>query len=167
LLVLKDKIRFGTYIQPACLPEPTTNVFNTRGTVVGYGLSETSETNENRPKFVEIPSLDQTTCLWNSYNFQVTGSKRSFCAGERGKNPCRGDSGGGFYARNGDTYTVNGIVSAGYFYCDAGDHAVFTMVPKFIDWIKREMAKKDAVQVAGGQGVAATLVCQFEKSRLK
>jgi secreted trypsin-like serine protease len=145
VLVLKDKIRFGTYIQPACLPKSTTNVFNTRGTVVGYGLSETSDTNENRPKFVEIPSIDNMNCLWNSQIFHFAGSNRSFCAGEQGKKPCRGDSGGGFYVKSsGDnTYTVNGIVSSGSFYCDEGDVAVFTNVPKFVEWIKREMANDD------------------------
>jgi secreted trypsin-like serine protease len=157
VLVLKYKITFGTFVQPACLPSPTTNVFNVRGTVVGYGLTETSDTNVNRPKFVEIPSLTHIDCFWKSSTFKAAGSKRSFCAGEEGKRACRGDSGGGFYKRNGDSFTINGIVSAGSFYCDQGEFAVFTSVPNFVDWIKKEMSKDDEDE----EGV--TLVCEFER----
>jgi secreted trypsin-like serine protease len=167
VLVLKDKIIFGTFVQPACLPASTTNVFNIRGTVVGYGLTETSDTNVNRPKFVEIPSLTHIDCFWKSKTFKVAGSTRSFCAGEQGKRACRGDSGGGFYKRNGDSYTVNGIVSAGSFHCDQGEFAVFTSVPNFVDWIRQEMSKDDdekEVKVEGGQGDNGTLVCEFKKN---
>jgi secreted trypsin-like serine protease len=162
VLVLKDKIRFGTFVQPACLPTPTTNVFNTRGTIVGYGLTETSTTNVDRPKFVEIPSIENEDCLWESDVFKNFGSKRTFCAGERGKKACRGDSGGGFYVKSGSTYTVNGVVSAGSFNCDDDQFAIFTNVPKFVDWIKQEMAKEDEDE---DQGSGVTLECDFRRSK--
>jgi secreted trypsin-like serine protease len=161
VLVLKDKITYGTFVQPACLPTPTTNVFNTRGNVVGYGLTETSTTNVDRPKFVEILSIENEDCLWNSLIFKTAGSKRTFCAGERGKKACRGDSGGGFYVKSGDSYTVNGIVSAGSFHCDDDQFAIFTNVPKFVDWIKQEMAKEDDDEE---QGNGVTLECLFGRS---
>jgi secreted trypsin-like serine protease len=161
VLVLKDKITFGTYIQPACLPTSTTNVFNIRGTIVGYGLTENTTTNVDRPKFVEIPSILNEDCLWESEIFQVFGSKRAFCAGERGKRACKGDSGGGFYTKSGDAYTVNGIVSNGSPNCNASQYAVFTNVPNFVEWIRQEMAKEDE-DVDQGSGV--TLDCEFKKS---
>jgi hypothetical protein len=147
VLVLKNKITYGPYIQPACLPAPTTNVFNTRGTVVGYGLTENTTTHENRPKFVEIASIENEDCLWKNQIYHHIGSKRSFCAGDWNKKACRGDSGGGFYVKNDDTYTVNGIVSAGSFDCDASQYVVFTSVPKFVDWIRREMEMGDEEKV--------------------
>jgi secreted trypsin-like serine protease len=160
VLVLKDKIRFGTYVQPACLPTPTTNVFNTSGTLVGYGASETLiTTNENRPKFVEIPSVDNEECLFEHLSFHFFGSKRSFCAGEWGKKACQGDSGGGFYVQNDNSYTVSGIVSAGSPNCNASQYAVFTNVPKFVDWIRQEMAKEDGNEEQGN----VTLDCEFKK----
>jgi secreted trypsin-like serine protease len=161
VLVLKNKITYGPYIQPACLPAPSTSVFNIRGTVVGYGLSENSNTNEDRPKFVEIPSIDNEKCLWNSPLFYNAGSERAFCAGERGKNPCRGDSGSGFYVQHRDTYTVNGLVSAGAFNCSASQYVVFTNVPKFVDWIRQEMAREDGNEE---QGDGITLNCEFGKA---
>jgi secreted trypsin-like serine protease len=163
VLVLKDKITYGTFVQPACLPEPTTNVFNIRGTVVGYGLTENTDTNEDRPKFVEIPSVDNEECYWNSDIFHISGSRRSFCAGDRGKRACRGDSGGGFYVKNSDTYTVNGIVSSGSFNCDEGKYVVFTSVPLFVDWIREEMEKKDKDEERGS---GATLICKFRTTSL-
>jgi secreted trypsin-like serine protease len=164
VLVLKDQITYGTFVQPACLPEPTTNVFNTRGTIVGYGLTENTNTNVNRPKFVEIPLIDQIKCLLNSSLYHFTGSERTFCAGEQGKKACRGDSGGGFYARYGEAYSVNGIVSSGSFDCDANHFAVFTNVPNFVDWIRQEMVKEDRDEK---QGDGATLVCSFGKNNQK
>jgi secreted trypsin-like serine protease len=121
------------------LPAPTTNVFNTSGTVVGYGLTENTTTHEDRPKFVEIASFENEECLWESQLFHFFGSKRSFCAGERGKRACKGDSSGGFYVKSGDAYTVNGIVSAGSSDCNDDRFTVLTNVPKFIDWIRQEI----------------------------
>jgi secreted trypsin-like serine protease len=166
LLVLNHQIRFGTFIQPACLPTPTTNVFNIRGTIVGYGLSEISNTtNENRPKFVEIPSVDLMECLWNSHTFQVAGSNRTFCAGERGKRACKGDSGSGFYVKSGSsTYTVTGVVSAGSPDCDDDQFAAFTSVPKFIGWIRQEMGNENEMGQDDGneEQVDVTLECEFK-----
>jgi secreted trypsin-like serine protease len=160
LLVLKDKITFGTFVQPACLPTPTTNVFNTSGTIVGYGLTENlTTTNDNRPKFVEILSTDNENCFWDSHTFQVFGSRRTFCAGEQGKRACRGDSGGGFYVKSSGIYIVNGVVSAGSPDCNEDRFAVFTNVPKFVEWIRQEIAK-DGVEV---QGSSVTLECKFGK----
>jgi secreted trypsin-like serine protease len=165
VLLLKDKITFGTFVQPACLPAPTSNVFNTRGTIVGYGLSENSTTRENRPKFVETPSIDNENCLWESLIFHFSGSRRSFCAGEQGKRACRGDSGGGFYVKSSSsTYTVSGIVSNGSPDCNDDQFVAFTSVPKFVDWIKKEMAKADGDEK---QGDGATLDCDFGKNNQK
>jgi secreted trypsin-like serine protease len=165
VLVLKEKITYGTYIQPACLPEPTTNVFNTSGTIVGYGLTETSTTRENRPKFVEIPSIDNENCLWESLIFHISGSRRSFCAGERGKRACKGDSGGGFYVKSSSsTYTVSGIVSNGSPDCNDSQFVAFTSVPKFVEWIRQEMEKEDRDEK---QDDDVTLVCSFRKNNQK
>jgi secreted trypsin-like serine protease len=61
-----------------------------------------------------------------------------------------------------DSYTVNGIVSAGSPDCKEGQYVIFTNVPKFVDWIKQEMAKDDEDEE---QGDGATLVCKFQESR--
>lgn len=85
-------VTFGDFIQPICLPEGSTNVYNALGTTVGYGLSEESEGNhEKRPKHVEIKSVEQAVCLFKEHAFVQISSLRMFCAGEMGKNPCKGE----------------------------------------------------------------------------
>jgi secreted trypsin-like serine protease len=158
VLVLKNDIAYGKFIQPACLPAPTTNVFNIRGTVVGYGLTENSTKHENIPKFVEVPSIANDKCRRESEIFKISGSDRGFCAGEWGKKACPGDSGSGFYVKNGDKYAVTGVVSGGSPNCSASQHVVFTSVPEFVYWIRREMA---TVADEDEQDNSAHLVCRF------
>ena len=91
ILRLVNDITFTNYIQPACLPPSNLNAFEIDGTVVGYGLSDdTQEDHEKRPKFVKISSITQEDCLIGRDVVARISSKRMFCAGSRGKNPCRG-----------------------------------------------------------------------------
>lgn len=92
ILSLKSEIIFNTYVQPICLPESDAKIFDIRGVVSGYGLSESSNgIHENRPRHVEIPSVSQETCLFTDHRLVRVSSQRMFCAGEIGKNPCKGE----------------------------------------------------------------------------
>jgi hypothetical protein len=92
LLSMKSQIIFNEYVQPICLPASDLKIFDTRGVVSGYGLSESSNgRHENRPRHVEIPSVSQETCLFSDHRLVRISSQRMFCAGEYGKNPCKGE----------------------------------------------------------------------------
>lgn len=93
LLKLKSDITFTNFIQPACLPTITTQVFEVDGFVAGYGFTEDTveEVAESLPKFVNIESVTQETCLFSHEVISRISSPRMFCAGKRGKNPCKGD----------------------------------------------------------------------------
>lgn len=106
----------------------------------GYGLSESSNRkHESRPKHIEIPSVSQETCLFSDHRLVRISSYRMFCGGEIGKNPCKGDSGSGFYT-NSNGWTINGIVSSAISEeCVENQFVLFTNVPKFIDWIEMKM----------------------------
>ncbi|CAH1735925.1 unnamed protein product [Chironomus riparius] len=140
ILRLTNEITFTNYIQPACLPPSNMNAFEIDGTVVGYGLSdETFGDHEMRPKFVEISSITQEDCLIGRDVIARISSKRMFCAGTVGKNPCKGDSGGGFHVKLGQSYYVVGIISAAiHGECKLNEFVLFTNVPKFVSWITRE-----------------------------
>jgi hypothetical protein len=90
MLILQNLVTYSDVIQPVCLPPPDLNAFVLNGRVVGWGQSETSSRHENRPKHVEIPSYGNEDCFFSDYRFAQFGSPRTFCAGERGKTPCKG-----------------------------------------------------------------------------
>lgn len=76
-----------------------------------------------------------------SSNDQISGilSSRTLCAGGSEANPCVSDSGTGIYAKSGDSYYVNGIVSASLLSdcctCDYNNFEVYTSVGDFTNWI--------------------------------
>lgn len=91
ILRLKRSVAFTEYIQPVCLPTAEQPIFEIRGTVVGYGKSESGALHENVPRKVEIPSYTNDHCFFSDYQFARFGSPRTFCAGELGKTPCQGN----------------------------------------------------------------------------
>jgi hypothetical protein len=74
VLLLKQEITFNNFIQPICLPQSNTNVYNVRGVVAGYGRTE-SLSLPNKPKHVEILSKD-LTCLFEEPVLARFGSPR-------------------------------------------------------------------------------------------
>merc|ERR1712098_714613 len=82
---------------------------------------------------VEIPVVKESDC---SFPIQ---QEMQFCAGADGKDSCRGDSGGGMYARD-DQYNhgldkpwyLLGIVSYGSGVCGSGVPGVYTRVSSYI-----------------------------------
>lgn len=61
----------------------------------------------------------------------------------KGKAPCLGDSGDGFYVKDATTWTVKGIVSSSLLTqrhdCDTNVFSLYTNVAKFSDWITEMM----------------------------
>lgn len=143
MISLKSQIIFNEFVQPICLPESDTKVFDILGFVSGYGLSETSNgRHENRPKHVEIPAVTHETCLFSDHRLVRVSSQRMFCAGESGKNPCKGDSGSGFYLNSNQGWMINGIVSSAISEeCVENQFVLFTSVPRFVGWIKEMMTE--------------------------
>lgn len=59
--------------------------------------------------------------------------------------PCHGDSGGGLYYRVGNTWFIQGIVSATVIdkgRCDVSKYSVYTNILKLVDWIQESMRDK-------------------------
>lgn len=91
ILTLQNLVTFSDVIQPVCLPQPNLNVFTLNGRVVGWGQSENSGLHEYQPKHVKIPSYGNEECFLSDYRFAQIASQRTFCAGERGNTPCKGE----------------------------------------------------------------------------
>lgn len=142
ILELIDKVQFNSYIQPACLCDPNSEVAQQLdGFVAGYGKSENkSKIHENIPKVLHASFYENEDCFLKNKDLVTLSSKRTFCAGNaNGEGVCVGDSGGGYFFISNGTFYLRGIVSSSMFHfggdCDVDTYAVYTNVFKFLDWM--------------------------------
>ena len=86
-----------------------------------------------------------------------------FCAGERGRNPCKGkqkiyirfkdiknllvgDSGSGFYVKKDTTWSILGVTSAAATSdCQDNKFVLFSNVPNYIPWIEGLWIQNDKI----------------------
>lgn len=146
VVVLMDKMKFSKHIHPVCLPNPSYEEVKGSGFVVGWGKSENTGYNrhESRPNELFIPAVNASHCYTTFSVLGTFSSNRAFCGGyeNKGRAPCLGDSGGGFYMRDG-SWNIRGIVSAAVVDldrgCDIYKFSIYTNVARFIDWIISSM----------------------------
>lgn len=75
-----------------------------------------------------------------------------------------GDSGSGFYVKDGNKYSVIGIVSSAVgSECEKNKYVLFTNVPKFIPWIKQELESIRNIEDES-DWISKPLKCSFEDS---
>ena len=140
---------------PVCLPWPSEDpeiYIKTQQRLIVTGWGRTSNkkniTDENFEKYQAasgtmirdyLPFIDEDTCKKSSgsvnYSIQI-------CAGaQRGRDSCKGDSGGPMVARefSGDPYYQVGIVSYGTKTCGIGKPTIATRVTAFLEWIKANL----------------------------
>ncbi|CAH2045740.1 unnamed protein product, partial [Iphiclides podalirius] len=147
LLRLKKLVDFSVRnAAPICLPVfrslRDTDISDEIGTVAGWGATENEQASTVLLK-VEIPIHSDETCRVSYDRNSRPGQwsrrlKNTLCAGEVGRDSCKGDSGGplmleGLYN---DTYKIvqYGIVSYGI-ECGTDTPAIYTDVRKFMKWI--------------------------------
>lgn len=134
-------IHFNNYVQPICLwgliDEPKVS----NGSVVGWGKSEDpTKVHENVPKLLPVSIKTNDYCLPQHGTIADLSSHRTFCAlGLRnGSGVCFGDSGSGLVVSVNGLHYLRGIVSSSLLTvlgCDVFNHAVYTNVLEFRDWI--------------------------------
>lgn len=139
-LMLDEDVPFTKYIRPICLP--TSNMVAREGWIAGWGSSEDkTKEHENIPRQVKVPVHSNENCFLESQQFTQIASKRTICAGAKDKRgPCKGDSGNGLYMKFDNVFYLSGLVSASLTSiegdCDVTNYALYTNIPKFLDWIK-------------------------------
>ncbi|XP_014372218.2 CLIP domain-containing serine protease 2 [Papilio machaon] len=131
-----------------CLPITNSllnlNIYGERGTVAGWGITE-SNTKSNVLLKVGVPIFSPRTCLrWYNRNRHMTMESynrltNTFCAGELGHDSCKGDSGGPLMYEGFITNTYKlvqyGIVSYGNLDCGTEPPTIYTDVRKYMKWI--------------------------------
>ncbi|CAH1280125.1 unnamed protein product [Diabrotica balteata] len=152
LLITQEFFNLNPIVQPACI-DNMNSVYLTNyqiGEVAGWGLTEEEKPSEIL-KAIKIPYKDSATCAkelpqsWEQqYNFFD-----KICAGRQNEGiaVCKGDSGSGlvFKNREDNRYYLQGIVSIApnlnTAQCNYQTNALYTSVPFYYSFIKREMTK--------------------------
>lgn len=152
LLIANQNIEYSPYISPICLPGQVNanDIDISVGTTVGWGFSSDDAVDvENKPRQAEVLRVSPEKCFLEEKDITIISSLRTFCA--RGvkaqEGPCLGDSGGGFYFKNGNVWSIQGIVSSGILSdkCPQTTHSVFTKLSSFKSWIQEGLKKFYAV----------------------
>ncbi|CAL1273453.1 unnamed protein product [Larinioides sclopetarius] len=143
LLKLKRPLVFDAYTQPICLPDPDQDLEGRNATAVGWGwMNEIENAKAKRLQKVQVPVLNNTICekwyaeVYSSYvriyNYQI-------CAGykEGGKDACQGDSGGPLVMKDGDHFSIIGVVSAGVGCAREHLPGIYSRVSVFVPWIQK------------------------------
>ncbi|CAG4931378.1 unnamed protein product [Parnassius apollo] len=132
----------GTICLPVMKSLREMNLDGERATVAGWGFTENYQRSNVLLK-VELPVYSPKTCKAyynrNQRSDNTDGLKHKLCAGEIGRDSCRGDSGGplmleGHYNES-DRYIQFGIVSYGPSQCGSNTPGIYTDVRMFMKWI--------------------------------
>ncbi|KAK0182004.1 hypothetical protein PV327_000179 [Microctonus hyperodae] len=143
LLRLSRDVTFTAFIKPICLPN--NGEVAQKLWVAGWGKTE-SRSESNIKLKLSIPLADRNECQARYGNAAVNLGLGQICVGgQRGKDSCRGDSGGPLMSveRTSDgtgKWTAIGVVSFGPSPCGMqGWPGVYTKVSDFTDWILTKM----------------------------
>lgn len=139
LLRLSHDVAFTTFIKPICLP--LSSSFDGRLIVAGWGKTETRSASNVKLKLA-LPLAEKNQCDQTYADVGVQLGYGQLCAGgQKGKDSCRGDSGGPLMtvervADGTGKWAVVGVVSFGPSPCGMqGWPGVYTKVTDFVPWI--------------------------------
>jgi len=163
LIKLRTPVAYNKFVMPICLPDLSYTLligepenrkgFLSFGKVVGWGQTYTNADDEiytlptSKQQKLKMPLVSNEECIGKFSDLGLNleddiSIETHLCAGgEKGKDSCKGDSGGPFIVRRSqlDPYMLIGIVSGGTSRCGIGAPGIFTRVTHYIDWILETM----------------------------
>uniref|UniRef100_A0A2C9GV95 CLIP domain-containing serine protease n=1 Tax=Anopheles dirus TaxID=7168 RepID=A0A2C9GV95_9DIPT len=145
MLQLAESVEFTEFIQPICLPlTPAARSVDHTGkyvTVAGWGQTENSSSSTKK-LHLQVPVLSNEACAEAFSTVHLEIIPTQVCAGgEKGRDSCRGDSGGPLMSRtDGVTkaqfWHLVGLVSFGLEQCGTdGVPGVYTRIGEYMDWV--------------------------------
>ncbi|KAM9309714.1 complement C1s subcomponent [Pholidichthys leucotaenia] len=153
LLRFTSRVNLSPNLLPICLPNENRGVReHEQGTVSGWGWAGAVEKFPDLLKYAHITVYTQNEC-WDTpsqANKKLIFSPTvMFCAGDRGKDSCGGDSGGPFVVpmvSGSGPYYLGGIVSAGApcRWQIRKRKGYYTKVENFVEWIKKTIETVEA-----------------------
>jgi len=86
LAILQQSVEFTSLIRPVCLWTSTRSfddLINRRGTISGWGKTETGDISKDKPLFAEIVVVSEIDCLRSNsvFNKITSPTSNTFCAG--------------------------------------------------------------------------------------
>ncbi|XP_061393648.1 serine protease gd [Musca vetustissima] len=140
VVVLKNEVRYNTFIRPACMWTGSTSIEfieGEPGIVVGWGLGSFNTTKQMSttstvPKIISTPVVSNEVCFAANPKYKSLTSNRTFCAGimydqmlytkslaskplvfnkQLHQGPCTGDSGAGLMIFRNNRWVLRGTVS--------------------------------------------------------
>ncbi|XP_043942292.1 serine protease 27-like [Protopterus annectens] len=151
LMELNQSVTFTNYILPVCLPSSSVQFPDgVMCWVTGWGNIKTGELLPDPMTLqeVEVPIISRSVCdclyhIDNSVkqNHPIIPTT-SMCAGYTlgQKDSCQGDSGGPLVCKQGDTWTLAGIVSFGGGCAEPNHPGVYTQIAAFQTWLQGKVA---------------------------
>ncbi|KRT80412.1 Trypsin [Oryctes borbonicus] len=130
---------FNQFVQPICLPLPQErSPIGTRVFVAGWGAVSVRQSYSSVKQKLKVPIVELQIC---ANVFGKVNDKMVCAGGEKGKDSCKGDSGGPLIATisgGNQQFYIEGIVSYGLTACGTeGSPAIYTRVTDFLDWIRQ------------------------------
>lgn len=146
LLRLAEDVEFSKYVRPICLPFDDTikamPIDDEDFTVTGWGATENSPRSGIQ---LDVDLIGKTHDVCNKMlsKANVTLADTQLCVGgEKGKDSCKGDSGGPLMRLVDSVWYQVGVVSFGNKFCGTeGFPGIYTDVSKYLRWIEKEANK--------------------------
>ncbi|XP_055852026.1 trypsin alpha-like [Episyrphus balteatus] len=142
LLKIKPPIKYTNSSRPIKLGtkrlKPGTNV-----KITGWGKQSENEKKSDlgsKPlRYVIVQVVNQTKCSDDYKKIAPKIYDGNMCASAPGKDSCQGDSGGPLVSGIGDARRLVGVVSFGFGCAHKKYPGVYTFVPSFLDFIRKNM----------------------------
>ncbi|XP_063301792.1 acrosin [Pelobates fuscus] len=149
LLMLNESVVFDDYIQPACLPAKTANLYQmTECYIAGWGVTEeeSSESNDILQE-AQVQIISNKLCNspdWYNGNIGVY----NICAGydKGGIDSCQGDSGGPLMCKKkrAKLFSVVGVTSWGEGCGKKNNPGVYSSTKYFFNWLLGKISNESA-----------------------
>ncbi|XP_041971598.1 phenoloxidase-activating enzyme-like [Aricia agestis] len=145
LIRLKIMVPYTDFIRPICLPSSDITLGPDGRSLItaGWGAVDEFSSSSAIKLQVVLPLVKVPACqpAYNASNRRVTLWEGQLCAGgEKGKDSCKGDSGGPLMYDDGTLYYIDGVVSFGPTPCGIENvPGVYTKVFYYLPWIRSKM----------------------------
>jgi len=137
IITLSSDAVFSNTVMPACLPAASAKFDSVVATIAGWGkFRYGGSTTPNTPYQVDVDTITNTACTTNTLYDPGMITSNMICARRSGKNSCQGDSGGPLMTKEGNSYSVIGVVSWAIGCAKNDAPGVFSRVTEQLSWVQ-------------------------------